>query len=82
MNDFAPCCLKRIGELDRESLKRTKEVNAKSDSPCDIVLSGVCRVCGTWLEFNDAYWMYQGELDLGRAATVEWVDQDSVVRPD
>jgi hypothetical protein len=44
-------------------------------------MSGVCRACGTWLEFNHVYRMYQGELDLG-TVSVEYPDRDSLVKPD
>jgi hypothetical protein len=47
----------------------------------EVHVNGSCRVCGTWLSFNHVYWMWEGELDLG-PASFEWIDQDSVVRPD
>ena len=81
MNDFSPCCMKRIDELDAEGLEKTREENAKGGPPCELIVNGRCRVCGTWLSFNHVYWMWDGELNLG-PVSVERVDCDSVVRPD
>jgi hypothetical protein len=81
MNDFSPCCVKRIDELTREGLEETKKENAKGGPPCEIIVNGRCRVCGTWLSFNHVYWAWEGELDLG-TVSVDWPDRDSVVRPD
>ena len=81
MSDFRPCCRKRIGELDREGLEMTKEVNKWPDPPCEIIVSGYCRTCGMALKFNTLHHAWEGELDLG-PVSVEWVDRDSVVRPD
>ena len=83
MNDFSPCCMKRIGELERQALEETRVAYAKG-LLCEITLSGYCRTCGMALTFNHVHWMYQGELDLGPVPTEVYVytDQDSVVKPD
>ena len=79
MTDFSPCCVKRIVELDRQGLEETKKENAKGGPPCEVTVSGRCGECGMWLRFNQVYWMWEGELDLG-PVSVEWTDRESFVR--
>jgi hypothetical protein len=68
--------VRRIGELDREG----RELSKLEDMGVEVHVSGYCRTCGMALIFNNLHYTWQGELDLG-PVSVEWVDQDSVVRP-
>jgi hypothetical protein len=42
----------------------------------------MCHACGTWWSFNHVHETWVGDKDLGPAPSVEWVDRDSIVRPD
>lgn len=82
MNDFNPCCEKRIAELTLEGRELSKlQAHQLRGGSVDVHVSGYCRTCGMALIFNHIHYAWEGELDLGTVST-EWIDRDSVVKPD